>query len=472
MLRKIVLLRGHERLRVAWQSRAFSMAASTLDQSIKVQGAEFDESYHPVRVPGPARFALSPQKAVGFDYRALALVDLPVPGVPRVGATYAVRAKFKDQEAIERLKQDRADEVVGVFADPTITAFPAVYCGNAAVGTDRDAWQQLGGAALRKAGLTGKKVRVAVVDTGIDAKVVPVAGGWGPTKGYKPGSVSPPQHGTMCAFDVRIAAPDAQILDYALLQSAKAEEGWAGFLSDALAAFADLIDLLQKEPGPLVVNNSWGMFNRSQDEPIGSPGNYSANPDHPFNQIVGSLVAAGADVCFAAGNCGDGKCKDVRCGKHDVGPGQSIHGANSHPDVITVAAVTVDQRRLGYSSQGPGGLFARKPDLAGYSHFLGSKVEGADEPDSGTSTASPVVAGVVAALRQRLDPGNVSPASLKSLLQRSAKDLGGKGWDRDLGYGVIDAAAALKSLDSGTGKKKAASVRTSPRKGTKKKWRN
>jgi subtilisin family serine protease len=321
---------------------------------------------------------------------------------------------------------------------------------------------------LQKAGLTGKKVRVAVVDTGIDGKVVPVAGGWGPDKSYKPGSVSPPQHGTMCAFDVRIAAPDAEILDYALLQSSK--EGWNGFLSDALSAFADLIDLLQKKPGPLVVNNSWGMFNRADDEPIGSPGSYSANPDHPFNQIVGSLVAAGADVCFAAGNCGDGKCHDVRCGKDDVGPGQSIHGANSHPDVITVAAVTVDQRRLGYSSQGPGGLFARKPDLAGYSHFLGSQVEGKGEPDSGTSAASPVVAGVVAALRQRLDPTKVSPASLKSLLQRTANDLGGKGWDRDLGYGLVDAAAALKLMAAG-GDKKTGTAKKSPKKVVKKKGR-
>jgi hypothetical protein len=161
------------------------------------------------------------------------------------------------------------------------------------------------------------------------------------------------------------------------------------------------------------------------------------------------LVAAGADVCFAAGNCGKAPCHDGRCGKHDIGPGHSIHGANSHPDVITVAADTVDERRLGYSSQGPGGLSRRKPDLAGYSHFLGSEVEGSGEPDSWTSAASPVVTGIVAALRQKLDPAKTPPSAMKALLQRSANDLDGNGWDEDPGYGVIDAAAAVKSMTAG-----------------------
>ncbi len=243
----------------------------------------------------------------------------------------------------------------------------------------------------------------------------------------------------MCAWDVRISAPDASLLDYALLKSTG--DTWAAFLSDAIAAFADLIDLLARAPGALVVTNSWGLFDRSEDAPIGSPENYSANPDHPFNQITGSLVAAGADVFFAAGNCG-ADCPDSRCGSGDTGPGASIHGANSHPDVTTVAAVTVTDRRLGYSSQGPGGLANRKPDLAGFSHFKGSMVYPAD---SGTSAACPVAAGAAAALRQKLAPAKFAPAQLKGLLQRTCRDLEAVGWDYNVGYGAIDAAAAVKA---------------------------
>src|SRR5262249_18733684 len=134
---------------------------------------------------------------------------------------------------------------------------------------------------------------------------------------------------------------------------------------------------------------------------------------------------------------------DGRCGAGDTGPGASIHGANSHPDAICVAAVTVKDVRLGYSSQGPGGLYSRKPDLAAYSHFKGSGVYPAD---SGTSAASPVAAGVAAALRQKGPGKKLDPAQLKGLLQRSARDLDGKGWNYDLGYGVLNAAAALKAL--------------------------
>lgn len=428
MLRRIVLVRSHEPLAAGWTARSFGPAGSHLAATLKVSGMQLDEKYHPVRVTGRMGLPGERPTALGFNYARVGPVT-----------NYALRAEFDDEEAIERLRQDRREEVVGVYADPTVSTFARPYCGSAPVGKDKDVARKLGAAALQRAGLTGRGVRVAVMDTGIDGRRIPVDGGWSPVPGYVPGS-TPPDHGTMCAYDVRIAAPESRILDYALLQSRG--QTWTAFLSDGIAGFADLMDRLTREPGPLVVNNSWGMFDRSEDAPIGSPENYSANPDHPFNQIVGSLVAAGADVFFAAGNCG-GNCPDSRCGSGDTGPGASIHGANSHPDVITVAAVTVTDRRLGYSSQGPGGLYNRKPDLAAFSHFRGSGVYPAD---GGTSAASPVAAGVAAALRQKVSVRKRTPAQLKGLLQRTCHDLEGNGWDYDLGYGVIDAAAAVKAL--------------------------
>ncbi len=430
MPRRIVLVGKGESLHRAWQSRSFGLAGAELERLLHVAGFALDDTYHPVRVAGRLGPAAERPAARGFAYGRSGGGPID---------SYAVRAIFDDEEAVHRLRRERGTDVVGVFADPAVSPVPSAYCGDAAIGATADVARGLGVPALRRAGLTGGGVHVAVVDTGIDGSRVPVVGGWAPTPGYVPGS-SAPNHGTMVAYDVRIAAPDAQILDYALLQSQAGT--WAAFLSDAIAAFADLVERVNAAPGRWVVNNSWGLFHRASDAPIGSPENYSANPDHPFNQVTGSLVAAGADVFFAAGNCG-ADCPDRRCGAGDTGPGASIHGANSHPDVISVAAVTVTNRRLGYSSQGPGALYSRKPDLAGFSHFKGSGIYPADR---GTSAASPVAAGVAAALRQRFATDRLAPAQLKGLLQRSARDLRGDGWDYDLGYGVIDAAAALKAL--------------------------
>jgi len=434
MPRRIVLVGKGESLHRAWQSRSFGLAGAELERLLHVAGFALDDTYHPVRVAGRLGPAAERPAARGFHYARSGGGPID---------SYAVRAIFDDEEAVLRLRRERGTDVVGVFADPAVSVFPSAYCGKAGIGTAADVALRLGVPALRAHGLTGKNVHLAIVDTGIDGSRIPVAGGWAPGSGYVPGSAKP-DHGTMVAYDVRIAAPEARIYDYALLRT---EAGtWAAFLSDAIAAFADLIEQVNANPGRWVVNNSWGMFDRSEDASIGSPENYSANPDHPFNQITGSLVAAGADVFFAAGNCGK-PCPDGRCGNADIGPGQSIHGANSHPDVVTVAAVTVTDRRLGYSSQGPGGLHTRKPDLAGFSHFRGS---GVWPVDGGTSAASPVAAGVAAALRQRFPASALTPAQLKGALQRSARDMGGRGWDYDLGYGVIDAAAATRALGLGT----------------------
>src|SRR3989454_8589895 len=315
-MRCIVLIRSHEPLQEGWRKRSFGPAGPLLDNRVRVAGVRFDETYHPVQVLRRIGGGDDPPTASGFNYGAVG-----------PAATYAVRVEADDADAIERLRRDRRPEIVGVFADPTVSPFPSSYCGAAAIGAAEAVARALGVPALSRAGLTGGGVHVAVVDTGIDGSRIPVVGGWAPSPGYGPGSTAP-THGTMVAYDVRIAAPDAQILDYALLRSQAGT--WAAFLSDAIAAFADLVERVGAAPGRWVVNNSWGLFDRASDAPIGSPENYSANPDHPFNQITGALVAAGADVFFAAGDCGgDGPAQGG--GTRGTGPGAPLPGGDSPP---------------------------------------------------------------------------------------------------------------------------------------------
>lgn len=418
-----------------------SLAASA--PALALPGLTVDESYAPVQVPAKQLRERVGEREVGrlftFDTR------------PEV-STYLIRGEVADETALNQLMaQAEADpNVVGVFSDPRISPF--IVCpGSAPVGTHRDVENLLKAPQLQAKGMDGSNVIVAVVDTGVNLDYLKTKGkmpkfdasrSWTPVPGVSPGSM-PVDHGTMCAFDVCITAPNCTLLDYALLQSqATGGSVMDGFLSDAVKGFSQLLNLLSTAPEPkpaLVVTNSWGMFHPSWDFPVGHPGNYSDNPNHPFNIIVESLEDAGADILFAAGNCG-ADCPDSRCQGVTNKP---IYGANSHPSVLSIAGVDVTKARVGYSSQGPGHLDPQKPDLCGYTHFKGSEVY---PEDGGTSAACPVAAGVVAAIRSAYPPSVLSPAQLRQLLRQTAEDLGAIGFDYSHGYGVINPTGLLDAL--------------------------
>jgi subtilisin family serine protease len=316
------------------------------------------------------------------------------------------------------------------------------------MGTDADVERLLCVPQMHRIRMDGSGILIAIVDTGFNLAYLATHGksitldaakSWVPTAGMVPGG-APVGHGTMCAFDAAIAAPKATFLDIQLLRSsATGPSPMSGVLSDAVRAYSHLCNIMNapRRPGEnrsMVINNSWGMFHPSWDFPVGNPGNYSDNPNHPFNRIVGVLERLGADILFAAGNCGS-NCPDGRCQGVTA---NAIYGANGHPSVLTIAGVDVTKVRVGYSTQGPGRLSHNKPDICGYTHFQGSGVYSAD---GGTSAATPVVAGVVAAVRTKrpFSPGNpaVSPAAVRALMRSTAEDLGAAGFDFDYGFGVV-----------------------------------
>jgi hypothetical protein len=195
----------------------------------------------------------------------------------------------------------------------------------------------------------------------------------------------------------------------------------------------------------LVVNNSWGVLDKKEDTfPKGSPGRYIDNPNHPFQLIVRSLASAGADIVFAAGDCG-ADCPDYRCG----GTAESIMGANASAAVLSLAGCDTNDVRVGYSSQGPSidNMPPAKPDVTAYTHFLGSEVKGQGFPDGGASAACAVAAGCVAALRSRKSPSDIPPAALFQLLRNTARQVAGPpGWNKDYGYGIINPVHAARKI--------------------------
>lgn len=360
---------------------------------------------------------------------------------------------FSDLDAVTQMTMGPNGNVT-IFADPAVGATPTCG-GDPPVGSATDVERLLQVGRLRRLGMAGDGVALAIVDTGINLPHLN-ARGMAPRMNYHASwtpqvavHAAPVDHGTMCAYDALLAAPKATLLDHAVLRSTRrGGSAMDGVLSDAVQSYGVLLRLMllpeeERFFHSLVVSASWGMFHPSWDFPAGHPGRYFDSPQHPFNRIVGSLAAAGADVLFAAGNCGP-SCPDGRCFPIPTNPAlRQISGANGHPDVISVAGVDTGRNLVGYSTHGPGALAHDKPDLAGYTHFLGSEAFGTARPDSGTSAACPVAAGVVAALRSAFPyaAGNPkrTPASLRAYLQQTAIKVGGaSGWNQQTGHGIID----------------------------------
>jgi hypothetical protein len=206
-------------------------------------------------------------------------------------------------------------------------------------------------------------------------------------------------------------------------------------ISDILAAFQWAADP-DGDPSttddmPDVVNNSWGI-------PIG----YYPACDQTFWEAIDNLEAAGVVCLFAAGNEGPNPMT-IRT------PADRIA---SDFNSFSVGAVDGNDPNLpvaSFSSRGPSGCdgVTVKPEITAPGVAIRSTSRsGGYVVMSGTSMATPHVAGAVAILRQ-FNP-HATPSEIKHALMLSATDLGQSGEDTDYGWGVIDIRRALYFMPS------------------------
>jgi thermitase len=131
----------------------------------------------------------------------------------------------------------------------------------------------------------------------------------------------------------------------------------------------------------------------------------------------------GALVVAASGNCG---CVDSTA---------------DNPFVLSVSATDESDSIAYFSSTGP------YVDLsAPGTNILTTAIGGLYLSDSGTSLASPIVAGV-AALMFSANPA-LTPTVVTELLESTALDAGGAGYDPGFGYGRVNAYAAVTAAAS------------------------
>ena len=168
------------------------------------------------------------------------------------------------------------------------------------------------------------------------------------------------------------------------------------------------------------------------------------------NQVVRSAIE---DIIKPGGMGRDGKGCIVLAasGNED---GASVGQPAAFPEVIAVGATGEDGLRWDYSNYGPE-LDVMAP--SGEFHWtsqgiMSTKISGSEgetistymEGCTGTSTATPIAAGV-AALILSLEP-DLTSDEVRHILLRSARDLGEPGEDDYYGWGRVDARAALEMV--------------------------
>ena len=287
---------------------------------------------------------------------------------------------------------------------------------------------------VHRRGFTGKGVRVAMADTGFYRHPYFIEQGYNflcvTTPDAIDHTIDGNGHGTGECANLFATAPGIN------------------FVGVKMGPSTTLAIKTATELRPQVMTNSWGY---SVDVPNSTMPNFLV----PLYLAVLDAVSKGITVCFSAGN------------GHFGFPG-------SMPEVISVGGVVVDAN-LAYSATAYTSGFdstwfpgRRTPDVCGLcgvpptADYIVLPVQAGAALEkqagwgafSGTSAASPMVAGVCALLKE-VDP-SLTPEQVRNILKHTARDItagvnahgraAGPGPDGATGFGLVDASRAVEVL--------------------------
>ncbi len=311
---------------------------------------------------------------------------------------------------------------------PDVKATPCLDVAVPAIGADQ----------VHRTGLTGKGIVVAVIDTGIAPhddlmKPEPRIVGWYDLVRGKSEPYDDEGHGTHVAGIIAgnghaSAGKYTGVAPEALLVGVKAlDQRGSGPISRVIAGIQWVVE--HKEEYRIKILNL----------SLGAPPEEGYRTD-PASKAVDAAWRAGILVCAAAGN---------------MGPRQrTITTPGIAPRVLTVGSIN-DQGTIPreddvineFSSRGPTIDRLAKPDLvAPGADIMSLKPDGGYVAQSGTSMATPMVAGAAALLWEK-DP-TLSPNQIRELLVTTAED---RGYNRLIqGAGYLNTSAALEKMANPT----------------------
>ncbi|CAM5340997.1 S8 family serine peptidase [Streptomyces violaceorubidus] len=309
--------------------------------------------------------------------------------------------------------------VDGVWLDGRVTA--AMAESNAQIGTP-EAWQ---------AGLTGKGVTVAVLDSGVDAGHPDLAGRIAQSRSFIPGEEVADRHGHGTHVTSTVGGSGAA--------SDGKEKGVAPGATLAVGKVLD--DEGFGSESEIIAGMEWAA--RDVDADIVSMSLGSTEPSDgtdPMAEAVDTLSReTGALFVIAAGN---------------TGSPSSIGSPGAADAALTVGAVDSADQAAWFTSAGPRyGDNALKPDLSapgvGILAARSRLAEGSGDYTSmdGTSMATPHIAGVAALLAE--EHPDWSGARLKDALMSTSKELDASVYQ--LGAGRVSVPDAVQADVTATG---------------------
>ncbi|MFD5065516.1 S8 family peptidase [Streptomyces sp. NPDC058394] len=383
---------------------------------------------------GMVRTTAKSEKAAAAIADRIAAFNLPSAPERRLDSIDARSFRVADDDLSAFWKTLRPGNAEG---SARAAATPRVWLdGRVAAVLDRST-AQINGPTAWKAGYEGTGVKVAVLDTGADAGHPDLAGRIAASKDFSGGSgiVDHFGHGTHVASIVggsgaassgtrRGVAPKAELLIGKVL-------GDDGYGSDS----------------QVIAGMEWAVAEHAKVVNMSLGDSSQSDGTDPMSQAVNALSASsGALFVIASGNSGES--------------GESTVGSPGVADAaLTVGAVDRDDSLAPFSSRGPRiGDKAVKPDVTAPGvNIVAARASGtgmghpADAnytAASGTSMATPHVAGAAALLAQRHPDWNGQ--QLKDALISTAHTTSGTK-TTEQGGGRIDVAAALDPVLGATG---------------------